>query len=179
MNNNTFVHKYLKSLINKEDICVDMTCGNGNDTLFLANLAKETYAFDISSEAICNTAKRLKDHDDVIIIQDSHVNVDKYLKTEAKVFIFNLGYLPYGKEESLTKGQDTLVAFKKAYDLLKADGYIAITFYLGQKGGKEEYYLLDSYIKENRLQVLETYHQYKINSPISYIIKKTQSKHSL
>jgi len=34
MNNNTFVHKYLKPLIKKEDTVVDMTAGNGNDTLF-------------------------------------------------------------------------------------------------------------------------------------------------
>ena len=42
MNNNTFVHKYIKGLINKKDICVDMTMGNGNDTYYLATLSKKS-----------------------------------------------------------------------------------------------------------------------------------------
>ena len=40
MNNNTFVHKYIKGLINNNDEVVDMTMGNGFDTLFLANISK-------------------------------------------------------------------------------------------------------------------------------------------
>lgn len=48
MRTNTFVHKYLKGLINKEDIVVDMTVGNGNDTLLLCQLAKEVIGFDIN-----------------------------------------------------------------------------------------------------------------------------------
>ena len=51
-------------------------------------------------------------------------------------------------------------------------GYIAITFYLGHSGGKDEYYHLDKYIKDNNILVLEKYKQDKIDSPITYIIKK-------
>ena len=60
---------------------------------------------------------------------------------------------------------------KKAYELI-LDGYIIITFYIGHIGGKDEYYLLDNYIKENNILVLEKYRQDKIDSPITYIIKK-------
>ena len=61
MNNNTFVRKYLKPLIKKEDTVVDMTAGNGNDTLFLARLAKRVLAFDVSEEAIRRSKERTKD----------------------------------------------------------------------------------------------------------------------
>ena len=40
-------HDFLAEIINKEDIVVDATMGNGYDTLFLARLAKQVYAFDI------------------------------------------------------------------------------------------------------------------------------------
>ncbi|MBQ2656510.1 MAG: methyltransferase domain-containing protein, partial [Erysipelotrichaceae bacterium] len=102
MNNNTFVHKYLKPLIKKEDTVVDMTAGNGNDTLFLARLAKRVLAFDVSEEAIRRSKERTKDFSNIEFHLDSHANIDKYLKeNEASLFIFNLGYLP-NSEETIT-----------------------------------------------------------------------------
>lgn len=177
MNNNTFIHKYLSSLINKDDICVDMTAGNGFDTLFLADKAKHVYAFDISEQAIHNTKEKVKDFNNVTLIHDDHSNIDNYINEDIKLFIFNLGYLPNGDKTIITQKDNTLIAFKKAYDLLINNGYIVITFYIGHKGGKDEYYLLDDYLKENKFQIIETYRQDKINSPITYIIKKINQKH--
>lgn len=173
MKNNTFVHKYIKSLINKEDTVVDMTVGNGNDTLFLCGLAKKVIGFDIQDEAISRTKDKVKEYLNVELIKDNHINIDKYINEKVKLFIFNLGYLPNSESPIITKKEDTLIAFKKAYDLLKDDGYIVITFYVGHKGGKDEYYLLDKYIKDNHLFILETYKENKqLNEPITYIIKK-------
>lgn len=172
MNNNTFVHKYIKTLIHENDICVDMTVGNGNDTLLLAKSCKYVYGFDISKQAISNTQEKIKDFDNVKLINDSHDNIDLYNIKDIKLFIFNLGYLPHSDETSITKKDTTLSAFKKAYNLLTDNGYIIITFYLGHPGGKDEYYLLDNYIKEKNLLILEKYRQDKIDSPITYIIKK-------
>ena len=172
MNNTTFVHKYLKGLVNSDDICVDMTLGNGNDTLFLSDLCKQVIGFDISIEAINNSKKRLKDKTNVKIIHDSHINIDNYINEDISLFIFNLGYLPYSNKYSVTNKDTTLIAFKKAYSLLKRNGYIIITFYLGHLGGKDEYYLIDKYINENKIKVVEKFRQYKYDSPITYIIKK-------
>ena len=130
MNNNTFVHKYIKTLIDKDDITVDMTCGNGNDTLFLSTYSKLVYAFDISKLAIENTNKRINSKNNVVLINDSHCNIDNYIKEKVKLFIFNLGYLPNTDIVSITNAKDSLIAFKKAYALLKDNGYIVITFYL-------------------------------------------------
>ena len=172
MNNNTFVHKYLKPLINKNDTCVDMTVGNGNDTLLLAKLSKYVYGFDNSEKAIRNTSERIKEYQNVRLINDSHDHIDKYDIDNIKLFIFNLGYLPHSYKNTITKKETTLSAFKKAYDLLIKNGYIIITFYIGHPGGKDEYYLLDKYIKEKNLLILDKYRQDKIDSPITYIIKK-------
>ena len=47
----TFSKKILKEVIDKNSIVVDATCGNGNDTLFLAqSAAKKVYAFDIQQQ---------------------------------------------------------------------------------------------------------------------------------
>ena len=171
MNNNTFVHKYIKPLIHVDDITVDMTVGNGNDTLLLSDLSRKVYGFDISSEAIERTKSKLT-KDNVILIHDNHINVDKYIKEDIRLFIFNLGYLPHSSDNNHTKAEETLIAFKKAYELI-SDGYIIITFYIGHIGGKDEYYLLDKYIKQVNIKVIEKYKQDKINSPITYIIKKS------
>ena len=172
MNNNTFVHKYIRSLIHPEDLTVDMTAGNGNDTLFLSELSKEVIAFDISAEAIRRTKEKVKGKNNVTLIHDSHVNVDRYVSGNVRLFVFNLGYLPHSDESSVSKAEDTLLAFQKAYELLEESGYIVITFYLGHKGGKDEFYLLDNYIRKNRFQITETYSQNKIDSPVTYIIRK-------
>lgn len=173
MNNNTFVHKYIKPLINKDDITIDMTLGNGLDSELLAKLSRKVYGFDVSEEAINKSKLRLSNFNNIEFINDNHINVDKYVKDKVKLVIFNLGYLPHSDNTSITKADETLIAFKKAYDLLVDNGYIIITFYIGHKGGKDEYYLLEDYINKNRFLVLETYRQDKPDSPITYVIKKT------
>ncbi len=173
MNNNTYVHKYLKGLIHENDICVDMTAGNGFDTLFLALLARKVYAFDISETAIRNTKEKTKGLDNVILIQDDHAHLDSYVKEKVRLCVFNLGYLPHSDHSSITNKDTTLIAFKKAYDLLEANGYIVITFYLKHPGGRDEYYLLDRYIRKQKIDIIDIYRQDKTDSPITYIIKKS------
>ena len=173
MNNNTFIHKYIKGLVFKEDVCVDMTAGNGFDTLFIASLAGKVYAFDISEEAIQNTREKVKGFGNVILIHDDHANVDLYVREQVRLFLFNLGYLPHGYMSTITKKETTLAAFKKAYELLEDTGYIVITFYLKHPGGKDEYYLLDRYIRNEKIAIIDSYRQDKQDSPITYFIKKS------
>ena len=173
MNNNTFVHKYIKSLVNKDDIVVDMTLGNGNDAFFLADKVKHLYGFDISKKAIENSKARLKEFNNITYINDNHCKVDEYIKEDVRLFIYNLGYLPHSDEISITNKDDTLVSFIKAYKLLENNGYIVMTFYLGHPGGKDEYYHLDKYFRENNILIIEKYQNKVIDAPITYIIKKS------
>ena len=52
-------HDFLAEVVTKDDIVVDATMGNGHDTLFLAKLAKQVYAFDIQEKALEKTQERL------------------------------------------------------------------------------------------------------------------------
>ena len=40
-------HDFLAQVLDDESVAVDATMGNGNDTAFLAGLAKKVYAFDV------------------------------------------------------------------------------------------------------------------------------------
>ena len=173
MNNNTFVHKYIRPLITKNDTCVDMTAGNGNDTLFLSSLSGKVIAFDIQEEAIRKAKEKTEGCSNITFICADHADVDLYVKEKVRLFIFNLGYLPGGDRRIITKAANTLQAFQKAYELTTDKGYIVITFYPGHQGGLDEYYLLSRYIHEQQITIIETYHQEKALSPITYIIRKS------
>ncbi|MGN1406705.1 MAG: tRNA (mnm(5)s(2)U34)-methyltransferase [Erysipelotrichaceae bacterium] len=175
MNNSTFIHKYFKSLINSDDITVDMTMGNGNDSFYLSKLSKKVYAFDIQEEALISTKERCRDLNNIIYIKDNHLNFDRYIKEDIKLFVFNLGYLPGSDNEIITESGNTLKTFIKVYEYLK-DGYIAITFYRGHKGGNAEFNIIDDYIKKHGIFIQEKYREYKhANEPLSYIIRKHSS----
>ena len=62
-----FSHQLLKEIVSEGDHVIDATMGNGNDTLFLAELVGSTghvYAFDIQEQAVENTRKKLADYTD-------------------------------------------------------------------------------------------------------------------
>ena len=107
-------HAFLSEVITKEDIVVDATMGNGHDTLFLAQLAKKVYAFDIQKQALEQTTKRLTEAkvDNVELLLTGHENVGQYIKS-TKAAIFNLGYLPSADKSVITQPHTTIQALEK------------------------------------------------------------------
>ena len=132
-------HDFLAQVITQEDIVVDATMGNGHDTLFLAKLAKQVYAFDIQEQALEKTSQRLQEADltNVDLILQGHETVDQFV-TEAKAAIFNLGYLPSADKSIITQPQTTIEALDKLCQLLVKGGRIAIMIYYGHEGGDIE-----------------------------------------
>lgn len=139
-----FSHLLLNKNIEPGDIVVDATSGNGHDTEFMADLVGESgkvYSFDIQEIAINNTKNLIKENGlekRVQLIQDSHANLDQYIKTELTAVVFNLGYLPGGNKEIITKSQSTIKAIKKSLNLIKKNGIIVMVIYSGHPGGEEE-----------------------------------------
>lgn len=132
-------HDFLAQVITPEDIVVDATMGNGHDTLFLAKLAKQVYAFDIQNQALEKTSQRLEEAglSNVGLILQGHETVDQYV-TEVKAAIFNLGYLPSADKSIITQPQTTLEALEKLCQMLIKGGRIAIMIYYGHEGGDIE-----------------------------------------
>jgi len=147
----TQLDKYLiKPYLNKESITVDMTVGNGNDTLFLALNSKKVYGFDIQKIAIEKTDKLLKENglNNYQLICDSHSELDKYVNELVDVFIFNFGYLPKADKTITTIAESSLEALKKALGLLKIDGLISMTLYYGHRNGEIEREIILDYVNK-------------------------------
>ena len=132
-------HDFLAQVITPEDIVVDATMGNGYDTLFLAKLAKQVYAFDIQEQALEKTSQRIQEAGltNVDLILQGHETVDQFV-TEVKAAIFNLGYLPSADKSIITQPQTTLEALEKLCRMLVKGGRIAIMIYYGHEGGDIE-----------------------------------------
>ena len=132
-------HDFLAQVITQEDIVVDATMGNGYDTLFLARLAKQVYAFDIQEQALEKTSQRLQEAGltNAELILQGHETVDQFVR-EVKAAIFNLGYLPSADKSIITQPQTTLEALDKLCHMLVKGGRIAIMIYYGHEGGDIE-----------------------------------------
>ncbi len=140
--------KISRDIINKcvkeGQTVLDCTVGNGNDTVILAKLVGETgkvYGFDIQKEALEITWKSLtcENIDNrVELIEDSHENIDKYINEKLDFIIYNLGYLPKGNKNIRTSKESTLKSLQKAIGLLKINGIILVSCYVGHDGGLDE-----------------------------------------
>ena len=74
-------HDFLAEVLDDESVAIDATMGNGNDTAFLAGLAKKVYAFDVQEQALEKTSQRLSDLgiENAELILDGHENLDHYV----------------------------------------------------------------------------------------------------
>lgn len=142
-------HDFLAQVITKDDVVVDATMGNGNDTLFLAKLAKQVYAFDIQELALQKTSQRLQKAGltNVELLLQGHETVDQFVN-EVKAAIFNLGYLPSADKFIITKPHTTIEALEKLCQMLVKGGRIAIMIYYGHEGGDIERDAVMDYVSQ-------------------------------
>lgn len=141
--------------VTKDDLVIDMTVGNGHDTLFLAGISKKVFGFDIQSIAIENTKKLLNDNNvyNYELFNVSHDKVSKVLneyKHNIKLILFNLGYLPCGDKSITTNHESTLKAVINGLDMLDNNGLILIVFYPHLEGKLEAKVVLD-YLNQNNI----------------------------
>lgn len=150
-------HSYWKALVQKGDIVIDATCGNGQDTLILAQLCLsedrgKLYAVDILEKAIKHSKHYLLQNlqpqivDKIDFIQECHSAFPETISAESvKLIVYNLGYLPGGGDKTkTTKVETTLESLKLSLKLVQNGGAISLTLYPGhEEGAKEETHLLD------------------------------------
>lgn len=133
-NNIKYVHRQIELFAKNDTTIIDATCGNGNDSLYLAQKypKSQIIGFDIQQQAITNSQKRCANCPNVKFILDSHSNVDKYVMGNVSLAIFNLGYLPRADQTITTLAESTICAIEKILDLLIVGGAVVITLYRGQ-----------------------------------------------
>lgn len=179
-----FSHYLLETCIKKGDLVVDATAGNGHDSVFLASLIGQhgqLYSFDIQKQAIEQTRLKLSTlstSPNIHLIHDSHEHIVKYIDLSRPIsaVIFNLGYLPGGDKQLITKGSSTITAIQQLEPLIKPKGRIVLVCYTGHHGGKEEFDQILSYIKQLPQKEWDVLHYQFLNQknspPICLCIEK-------
>ncbi len=149
-------HRLLSEVLAPGDLAIDLTAGQGRDTLFLfrqVGTGGRVLAFDIQETALRTTASLLQTAGasvhfhafpppefppGVHLLHASHALLDRFLPAPPKAVIANLGYLPGGDPAIATDAETTLAALSQALRRLPAGGRLAVTVYTGQVGGIEE-----------------------------------------
>lgn len=137
-----YVHERLSSY-GQCKIGIDMTMGNGNDTLALCYICEEVYSFDVQQAAIDATYKKVQDYNHVHLILDNHQNVDSYVQ-ECDIAVFNLGYLPQFSHEITTILESTQCALKKIIKMMNKAVFIVV--YPGHSEGYRESLWIDEFV---------------------------------
>lgn len=173
----------VKQVVRENDIVIDATLGNGNDTLFLSKLVPngKVYSFDIQHSAIEGFKKIQGDIENVHLIHDGHENINKYVMERPKAIMFNLGYLPGGDENIITKPETTIQALIGGLQLLSPGGIISVVSYTYHKGGQneaDEVLKLVSELNPREFSVMKTMFINVNNAPFLLIIEKNDNYHA-
>ena len=156
------------------EIAVDMTVGNGYDTVFLAQHFPKVYGFDIQEAAIAK-ARRIPELAKVQLINDDHINVIKYVKA-VDLFVFNLGWLPNSDKVIATQADHTVKTLEICRSLLRKGGLISLLTYQGNPHQKKEKAAVVSWINahpEFYTQVIKLHRHPKAPQLFMLALKKT------
>jgi len=162
-------HLVLRYFVRSGDSAVDATCGNGNDTLLLAELVGpdgRVWAFDIQQKALESTARRLAANglsERVTLVPQGHETLAGQVDAPLNAVVFNLGYLPGGDRTIVTRPTTTLVALEQALGLLAPGGIVALTVYPGHQGGDAERRLAEKWAAKLRAPLFYAWRMGQIN----------------
>lgn len=151
-------HELLRENLQPGDLAVDLTAGNGFDTIQLTHLVGVTgqvVAFDVQEQAMEKTSQRLLEagcearrhfqpveplprRPGVDLLLAGHEDLGRLVPHQMAGLIANLGYLPGGDQQLTTRPITTLSALEQASALLKPGGRLVVVVYVGHPGGQEE-----------------------------------------
>lgn len=151
-------HDWLRTKIPPGGRVVDATAGNGHDTLFLAQLVGpdgRVFAVDIQLEALVATKSRLGElMDRVTLVEGDHAELGRHIPTEwhgrVDAVVFNLGYLPGGDKQVITRAPSTLAALRQSLAILKEGGALCVVAYPAHPGGSEEVAIVRDWFESQR-----------------------------
>lgn len=153
----------IRERVTESETVIDATMGNGNDTLFLAQLVKEqgkVIAYDVQSQAIEKTKERLEKEgvaQRVELRLASHEEMAN-LQDQVSAIMFNLGYLPGGDKDITTQAASTIRAIEAGLALLRKGGIMTIMVYWGHAAGEVEKHEVESFcqtLDQRRFLVLK------------------------
>ena len=173
----------IAKVIQHGHVVVDATVGNGFDTCFLANRvgrAGLVYGFDVQSEAIESTRKRLAAAGicNVELLHQCHSKIHRHISEPVCAAMFNLGYLPRGDHSIVTTTDTTLTALEHIMESLVAGGMITVLAYRGHQKGPKEATAVESWLRNQQdctVERIDSRHP-KNTSPVLFILTKGRSR---
>lgn len=169
-----FARDLIATSLKPGGFAIDATCGNGHDTLFLAEKVGPhgaVLAFDVQAVAITNTQGKLAEAEllhRVTLTQAGHENLVYYLDRNVDAVMFNLGFLPGGDHEIKTSADTTVSALQTVMTHLAPKGIVTLVIYTGHDGGNVEYDAVRNYLStlpQRDFTVLEYQFINQINNP--------------
>ena len=180
-----FQHHLWDDVLPQANIVVDLTCGNGHDTLYLlqhSHSKAKIYAIDVQKEAIQSTMERWREkapetYHRVCVLQGSHDTIlETYPISNIDLIVANLGYLPNGNHSIMTHEDTTIQAIAIGLQNLSVDGLCTIVAYPGTERGFIESKAVETYLSsiDQTVYHCSTWHpiNQKHNPPILYIIRR-------
>lgn len=179
-NTNHFIDYILNTLLRDKKILVDMTAGNGYDSLRMLKMQpnyEKIYIYDIQKEAIDNTKKLLDSYsyDNCIYLNKSHDDLS-CIEENVDFAMYNLGYLPGKNKNIVTKTKSTITSILALLKKLNNGAIVIITTYPGhEEGYAEDIAVHDLLIKldQKEFNVLKMEFINQKNNPCkTYILEK-------
>ncbi len=188
-------HECLAEVVSPGDLAVDLTAGNGHDTLALAQMVGsegQVIAFDIQASALAATRDRLARlampvrtapmesgmlprQPGIDLVNRSHESFAEIVPGSPAAVIANLGFLPGGSPDIITRPDSTLAAIDLACRALAGGGRLAIVVYPGHPGGDVEATAVENYFSRLdpvQYQVLLIRVQNRPQAPYLFIAEK-------
>ena len=139
------VQDFLAARLADPRLCIDATCGNGHDTLFLCSVAGENgrvIGLDIQPQATANTNALLAANGMAAIGRAECCDHRELLRFappgSADCVMFNFGWLPGAAHDVHSTADSTLPALQAGLDALKPGGVLAAVLYSGKVIGNAE-----------------------------------------
>lgn len=169
-------HKYWKDFLKNEDAAIDATCGNGHDSLVLAQILShgDLFCYDIQERAIQESKRRLDGLTcRATFFQKSHIDFSD-IHQPVKLIVYNLGYLPLSDKSITTMTDTTLKSVQEALSKVVDGGAVSITCYPGHEEGELEEKALLGFLKTLPTSFSICYHQWpnRPKSPTLFWIRK-------
>ena len=176
------VKEAIKPALQKAQVVVDATAGNGHDTLFLAEHAADEakiYAFDIQDTALSNTRALTAEYAGRInYVLASHDKIAELVPEPIDVAMFNLGYLPGEEHCVTTKTESTMTAVRQVLDKLTCNGVCVIVAYPGHEAGAQEAASLEEFFavlpRKNYTVGCYRLLNHARTAPYAYVVEKVR-----
>lgn len=146
----SFVHRFIKDNLQSTAVILDLTLGNGNDAFFCLQNGHRVLGIDFQQLAIERSERKCCEYPNHVFHHIDHAFLDCVVHEPLDCILMNNGYLPSADERITTTLPSSLIALEKSIALMRPFGYLIVTLYRKQDGGRDEAHGIESNLRQNK-----------------------------